>query len=577
MKKFFRAACLCAALVGAGTLSIAQSLPTALVWIPPETFSSWAEVDTLLRARPSLKLTLALTPDMASDSARSILDPWIRQGRIDVAARIPGDPILTWVASHPVAPRPQDVLDRAVEAREGLKQRLGAPAPGLVVGSGALDPSLTARIGATGATWVLAGPYASNDAIWVAAGKSLLVPTRSLPQNASEAWAAPGACVYDESSSTTSVFVTELNAQFAAAHPDSGWASVSDIARTKGEPRREASEIALWPPWDPNVENSPSTPEGKAAWDVYGAAPAAIDRYQNSGAAELKTLDAAVEFLRKAQASRHYRANAQAYRQELRAPILALYKRLKQSAPESLYGPNDASASGSSGDGPTGVKIAAGPSWIELRGPAGTLALAPVLSSAPVAASTAPFIDGGAAADPWRIQSLRAEWDDASVKLILGTTRASTSVPRPVYEIYMDINHVLGAGSVPLLEGRGAIVPARDAWELVLSIAGAQAWLYRARVGGDPEEIAAPQAVWSSGRPEVTVTVPRSAMRGNPARWGWAIVAFAEDPARPNRRPSAPLVAPNGTILLGLLAPKDVQTAVLTRTASRVSASRLEP
>ncbi|MDD5303307.1 MAG: hypothetical protein PHS14_09380, partial [Elusimicrobia bacterium] len=187
------------------------------------------------------------------------------------------------------------------------------------------------------------------------------------------------------------------------------------------------------------------------------------------------------------------------------------------------------------------------------------------------------IVDGGAAADPWRILSLRAEWDEAAVTLILRVGRAAAAPPRPIYEIYTDFNRVLGAGSVPLLEGRGAVVPARDAWELALSIVGDEARLYRARGGGEPEETAAFKAQWRSDRGEVSVSVPRSHMRGNPARWGWAVVALAEDPARPGRRPAASLVGPDGTILLGALAPAELQKPILSRANSRIPAARLEP
>ena len=148
--------------------------------------------------------------------------------------------------------------------------------------------------------------------------------------------------------------------------------------------------------------------------------------------------------------------------------------------------------------------------------------------------------------------------------------------PRPIYEIYTDFNR---AGSGPSAAARGPrpVVPARDAWELALSIVGDEARHYRARGAGDPEETAVFKAQWHSDRGEVVVSVPRSYMRGNPARWGWAVVALAEDPARAGRHPAASLVGPDGTILLGALAPADMQKPILSRTNSRVPAARVEP
>ncbi len=85
-----------ALLICAGAAS-AQQLPGAVVWIPPENFSRWNEVDALLRAHDGVKLTIGVTPAMATPPAKATLMPWIAQGRIELAARIDGDPALTLI------------------------------------------------------------------------------------------------------------------------------------------------------------------------------------------------------------------------------------------------------------------------------------------------------------------------------------------------------------------------------------------------------------------------------------------------------------------------------------------------
>lgn len=543
----------------AGAASAQQS-PDATVWLPPENFRHWSSVDALMRAHDGMKLTIGLTPTMATPLVKAALLPWVEKGRIELATRINGDPILTMVTGHPSAPRPQDALERAVESRERLQKRLGLTPTGFIASAGALDAAVAAALGASGASWILAGPYATPGAAWVAGGRAVLVPSSATN-------------LFDESASTSSVFLAQAANR---TRPVQGWATVGDLARLKSEAPVEASTVADWPAWDIEAARLPPADAGaKAAWDAYGAAAQALDRYQNSGSADLKTLDAAVELLRRSQASRHYRpGGSSGVPQELRTALLAVYKRLKLPAPDSLYdaaGP--AAASSTTNERPTGVRALSGPSWLEFRAPLGSIALAPALAPG----TTTAIMDGGSAADPWRIQSLRAEWDESAVSLILRVGRASNAAPRPIYEIYADFNHVLGAGRVPLLEGRGAVVPARDAWELALSIVGEEARLYRARGAGEPEEIAVFKAVWRSDRGEVAVSVPRAFMRGNPARWGWAVITLAEDPARPGRRPAASLIAPDGTILLGALAPADLQKLILSRVNPRVPAARLEP
>ncbi|MCR4295346.1 MAG: hypothetical protein NUW21_07405 [Elusimicrobia bacterium] len=545
----------------AGTAS-AQAVPRALVWLPPETFRRWSDVDALMRAHSDLKLTIGVTPAMATPLVKAALSPWVENGRLELAARIDGDPVLTMIAGHPAAPRPQDPLERAVHARERLRKALDLVPPGLVPGAGAMDAGVASALGQSGAGWMLAGPYAEPEEPWAQTASAVIVPSGAT-------------ALFDESASTASVFLA--GAAFLT-RPEQGWATVGELARTRADLHGEPPPDAAWPSWDPQAAAFPPEDAGaRAAWEAYGEAAEALRRYQNSGSADLRTLDAAVELLRRCQASRYYRpSDYEGVPAGLRTALVAVYKRLKLPAPHALYGgPAISAATATAGpsEGPTGVRALSGPSWFEFRAPLGTVALLPALSPGATAAIT----DGGSAADPWRILALRGDWDDAAVRLTLRVGRASSAAPRPVYELYTDFNRVLGAGRVPLLEGRGAVVLARDAWELALSIAGDEARLFRARGGGEPDEIAVFKAQWKSDRGEVVVAVPRSFMRGNPGRWGWAVVALAEDPSRPGRSPAASLVGADGTILLGVLAPAGQQKPILSRANARVPAARLSP
>ena len=56
-----------------------------------------------------------------------------------------------------------------------------------------------------------------------------------------------------------------------------------------------------------------------------------------------------------------------------------------------------------------------------------------------------------------------------------GSASAPNGFDGLLCDLYIDLNHVVGAGSVRLLEGRGAHSTVRDAWEFALTVAGAQA------------------------------------------------------------------------------------------------------
>ena len=523
-------------------------LAAALVWLPPETFTQWSKVDGLMRARPELKLTVALTPQMATPLAKAALGPWAALGRVEIAARVHGDPVLPLIAAHPAAPRPDDALERSSEAREAVARRLGVPVAGFVPGTGALDASLVGPLGASGASWIMAGPYDVAADSWAAEGRAVFVSARAASAGAPP---APGAWVIDESSLTASTFVADLTG--LTEKPKNGWATVSELVASAGGGRATASAVSAWPAWDGASPAPPTDPGARAAWDAYGATAKAVERYQNSGAADMKVLENATIFLRRAQDARFYRASeppAAALPPELRAALLAVYKRIKSPAPDALYETEASKASPDADEMPTSVHAASGPSWVGFNNPVGTTALAPA---------------GAANADPWRLRGLRVEWDDERVlfRLFPGRVDASpAAAARPVYDVYIDLNHRLGAGSIRLLDGRGAFAQARDAWEFALTVSGTDARLLRAGAGEEPDEIAKLQVENDAAQAEIRVSVPRALLRGSPARWGYIVLSLGGEPPR----------------ILGLIAPLELQKSVLDKPASppRVLAVRLE-
>ena len=522
-------------------------LAAALVWIPPATFTQWSKVDGLLRARPDLKLTIALTPQMATPLARAALAPWAAMGRVEIAARVYGDPVLPLTAAHPAAPRPADAVERAAEALGTVGRRMGAAVAGYAPGAGALDASLVGPLGASGAAWVLVGPYDVSAGSWAAEGRTVFVPARDWSGETSEG----GAFAVDESSQAESSLLAALSAP-GGERPGARWATIAELVKASGAGRAGAAEVSAWPGWDGMLAAAPAEPSARAAWKAYGEAAKELARYQNSGAADLKVLESATALLRKAQDARFFRASEpgrDALPAGLRADLLAVYRRVKASAPDALY---DVGASTSAADEtPTGVRAATGASWIAFDNPLGTVGLAP---------------PGAPNADPWRLRGLRVEWDDERVlfRLEPGRVDASPAAWRPAYDVYVDLNHLVGAGSVRLLDGRGAFAQARDAWEFALSVAGTDARLWRSGAADEIDEIAKLQVENDPAQAEIRVWVPRALLRGNPARWGYIALALSDGPARR---------------VLGLLAPLETQKAVLKGAGApqRFPAVRLDP
>ena len=111
---------LAACLLLPGRLAAWDELPTmVLLAVPAEDFSQWRSLAGVLGSYSELKLTLALTPGMLTAQVRDILALPLRTGRLELAMRIPGDPILSLVSGEPDSEGPHDVLARLEKALQG--------------------------------------------------------------------------------------------------------------------------------------------------------------------------------------------------------------------------------------------------------------------------------------------------------------------------------------------------------------------------------------------------------------------------------------------------------------------------
>ncbi|MBI5240284.1 MAG: hypothetical protein HY926_07405 [Elusimicrobia bacterium] len=571
-------------LVPARLAAWGEKPPLAFLAVPAEDFSDWKALADAVNSTPELKLTLALTPDMVTEAVRDSLSMPLRTGRLELAMRIPGDPILPLVAAGPSSGGLPDILASIALAREKFRSVLSTAPAGFVPGGGSSVAALPSALPALGISWVAVGkgppsleggraplpegavgqgPRSLAGGPWLpftplrcegrpptwqefeAAAK----PDPSLP-------AGPASIVLDEASGLVPRgSLTALVKVLADRSSVWTWQTASEY---QASALPAASGPGDWPGWAPAALGDPAV---QSAGKAYGEAAGTLRRYQNSGLADLKALEHAAEALAAAQAGRYYRAlsgaaagDAEAARQELRRHLREVYRRLKQTVPASstaeVSAPDEV---------PTGVQAEQGPGWLVLRNPAGSVSRGP---------------DKGAPAEPWRLLDLRLDWDAASVGFsfrmaALDVSSATPSAPagRLVLDAYVDINGVPGAGSPRLLEGRGAFAANRDSWEYALSLGPSGGVLLRAMPDSGPAVLArVPVRVDESHR-VIRAEVPRSLLRGNPLRWGYIAAAFAARQGAPSpegRRSPLPEgtgpdeVIPGGP--LGLLAPVEQQT-----------------
>lgn len=560
-----------------------------VLWVPSETFSRWGELDDLLERDKSVRFTLAVAPeDVPADAAKK-LAAWSAAGRLELALRLKGDPILPLIANHPDAPRPQDALNRLALEREPFKERFGAPASGFVPGGGAVGPQLFETFNAMALSWVAAGDYAGSSGTWAAMGQTALIPLKparsfgrdltpedlSLPD-----YPRPDAFVVDEADGLAPEGSwLRLLKLLTGKKPKQDWGTVGELAaERRAQGLGDAFAVKDWPSWAGSLELWTSHRAAKQAWKVYGEAARALEHYQNSGIAQVQSLEDAAAELYQAQSGRYFRllseeANPQSVQadRELRSHLAAVYRKTKQTPPESMYlslleKPKGAPAEEDEGAGSTDVHFTQGDSWLAFENPGGTVSRAPE--------GAAPLTDGTPASQLWKIKSLRVEWNGAATTFIYKMAALDNAIGAPseigplLLDTYIDINHAAGAGSLKLLPGRPGVVTTRDAWEYALTLSGWGAALFRANPLGTPQQAGSLAVAADPRSGEVRVSVPASLLKGNPLRWGYVVAAFAVDPATTSKPPAKPLVDPKQGAVLGLLAPLEQQMG-LAAEASR--------
>jgi hypothetical protein len=562
-------------LCGPGRAFFGSDAPkTAVLWVPPESFSDWQDLDGVLGRHGELKLTIAVSPSMLERGAKKALAPWLANGRVEAALRLDGDPILPLVAGNAKAPRPDDVPTRLALARERWKAELSTAPAGFVPGAGALSADLLGSLRAVTLQWAATGEYSGSTASWAGSAGTLLVPMRAPRTEGRELSASdlglddPGQRVVfavDEADGLVPLGSLLRLLESPAGGKAKGWATVSEAAKAWGESARPAAKVADWPAWT-GLGSWTDGPRAARAWSLYAEASQTLDRYQNSGSADLKALELASLELYAAQANRFYRElpphEAEQAAKEHRSRLLAVFRKLKQTPPDALF---KAGTTAAADEQPTGVRVSEGPDWLQFDNPSGTFGRAPPGFQ---------LEGGGPPGAAFKLERLRVESGGAGVSFVLKLGKLDTGAAlqppasaapdlgRVLLEVYVDVNHVQGAGASTLLFDRSTFVVGRDAWEYALTISAWGAYLYKANPLGTPLQLSRLAVLADPSTREVRVTIPRSQLPGNALRWGYVATAALADAATAAKPPVKPAKPQEGSAILGVLAPLEQQKAL---------------
>lgn len=275
----------------------------ALLFLPDPAALDWAAFQAVVSSAPH-RFTVALAAEETPEPQRGWLKAASAAGRIELALRLPHDPLLPLLSRN----APASTAEGLAGSRAAFRAAFGSDPAGFVAGTAALDAASLRAVAAAGFSWTAAGTDAYARP-WRAGEKLLavpLVPVRTAQDLAAAMAAGPTTTVGDSG---------------AAADP-------FGIAPS------------TWPAWDGAGTWLESTSTRKAV-AYFARAADAFTRYQSSGRGESDRLDRAADRLRAAAGAEHYRPGAPP--EPLAAAVAALYKELGESAP------------GLEGDAPGGV------------------------------------------------------------------------------------------------------------------------------------------------------------------------------------------------------------------------------
>jgi hypothetical protein len=259
----------------------------------------------------------------------------------------------------------------------------------------------------------------------------------------------------------------------------------------------------------------------RLAWVALADAREVIEDYQNSGRANLKRLDAALEEMYSAEGGEFLFALGQnkfisvVSERSFLATVANVYRLCGVQIPNGLsswftnarWKKTEPSA-GSGEQGPFYVDGTDSMTWNDpVADEGGERKLIYPVGKYPPGA--------------FDLRGVRVSWDDSDVKfsVILGAMAdPGANLVLPLVDIYVDVNKLSGAGAQDVIPGRrGGSISREAAWEYALALSPMGAVLYQGVPGGAPRTVQ-PTSVVVDGN-QLTVSLPRTALRGNPKQW----------------------------------------------------------
>ncbi len=494
----------------------------------------------VLEKHPNLKVTLLFPPKYfnTEEPQPSIARFKVLQssGQIEIALTLDNQPILPLLYELSLAGKnaanwrvgfswPSDVGGQIALGLGAHQKRWGALPSGFYPPYLSLSPNVAAALKQFRFDWVLGKPGPAGGANYVGS-TAFIAPVQ--PQAADVAELVEGVLAAKivfvdgsmfETPAREVEFLTTLANAAEKTDPAAEWINAKAWVQEIQNADLLASPSALY---EKDFSQWFLTERQRLAWVALSNARGVIEDYQNSGRANLKRLDAALEEMYSAESGDFLLALGQAKfvsvvsERSFLATLANVYRLCGQPVPPALntwfnsarWKKAEAASAGNDERGPFYVDGTDSMKWNDAAGDEGNGERKLV------------YPLGKYAAGAFDLRSLRVSWDESTVKFAVdfgGIIDLSTNIVLPLTDIYLDVNKLSGAGAQDVIPGRrGGGIHRDAAWEYALAISPIHAVLYQAVPGGTPRVIERGVVSMSDG---FTVSFPRAALRGNPKQW----------------------------------------------------------
>lgn len=511
----------------------------AVLWIPRQ-HSGIDDVLLKLEADPNVKLTAAFSEAPAGAAAR--INALCGSGRLELAARPAGDPVMPlfyypkeesvpWQNKPSTAAFSNDpyfLALRLSDARDAFIKTFKKPPEGLAAAPGGLIAEYLPLAKALGFRWLAAGPLVSTAPFAAPSVDGVIVAPFSFSSSTPPA-GADFFAVFDETLDRPQPGGTrERLLAFLGSGLYSNYLTVSEALKAAVSTPAAAGEIpAMVRPWSGDYTPWAAGRIQAGTLGAFARTRADLMLYLNSKQGDYRAArNAFAEYFAVESGPKLLRLldeDPEAVKEteiEIQSAVGNAYRLMEKTPPGWLVaGLADISVQAGGADI---IAVTRSSSSFAIRN----------ASRQPVPPERMP--DAPKAADPgriWKLDRFGASWSDNAVTFSFAPL-ALVSAPAGEggfalarFDLYIDINHRPRAGSTRPLDGRDVRLFPDDAWEYALEIAPKKAALYAATPGG-PYKTAIFRPEVRDGA--VTVRIPRSFLKGNPGNWGYAAFMLAQ-------------------------------------------------